>query len=141
MLGPVSSVLYLEDIATGSARGATSLGEDDGFGAGAAVAGGDVDGDGWGDLLVSSPDADSGSHTASGAVYLHHASHLGLGGPYDLSTADARFSGADDNEGIGTLACGDLDGDGHWEVIVGGPNHTGLNIEAGAVYIVWGQGI
>ncbi|MEN0063348.1 MAG: hypothetical protein AAGA48_14440 [Myxococcota bacterium] len=72
---------------------------------------GDVNGDGFDDLLLGAPGGNVGSNNLTGRVYLFHGPIQGI---RDASTADASFPG-DVNEnffGQKNSGLGDLDGDG-----------------------------
>jgi hypothetical protein len=109
---------------------------------GLALTAGDVDGDGQDDLVIGAHLHD-GVATDSGAVYIFH-------GPLTdstilASTADVRIDGEPiAGERFGnTVACGDLDGSGVADVIVGASRHdvptpTGALIDAGCVYVFEG---
>ncbi|MDP2314089.1 MAG: MopE-related protein [Pseudomonadota bacterium] len=92
----------------------------------------DLDGDGAADLLVSGDQNDSGG-TDAGAAYVVFGP---VTGAIDLSTADARLLGeaADDRAGIGLDAPGDMDGDGHGDILVGASRAR----SSGAAYLVLG---
>jgi hypothetical protein len=133
LLGPVSGDI---DLATADAR---LLGEAEYDGAGGGVAGaGDVDGDGFADLLIGAREHDSGGSNA-GAVYLV----LGpVTGDLSLASADACFLGGNAGDMIGggeTIAgVGDIDGDGLADVIIGSSNHDTPEYSAGAAYLFYG---
>jgi len=97
------------------------------------AAGGDVDGDGIGDLVSPSIYADFGGGE-SGAVHLMRGP---LEGSLDLEDADATFVGEAPNDwaGIG-VAMGDVDGDGRADVIVGARGEEATY--PGAVYVLTG---
>ena len=108
------------------------IGESIGDEAGDAVAGaGDVNGDGYDDMLVgvSKNDADTG------------AAYVILGSPSptngSLSTA-VKYSGeaANDQAGTSVAGVGDVNGDGYDDVFVGVPKH---NNTTGAAYLVLGS--
>jgi hypothetical protein len=71
-------------------------------------AAGDVDGDGFGDVVVGAPDADLAR------VYYGSTSGLGARAPTELVGAVSSF-------GRDVAAAGDVDGDGYGDVIVGAP--------------------
>jgi len=88
------------------------------------AAGGDVNGDGWNDLLVGAPYADG----ARGRVALH------LGGPSGVSVEPAweAFGTRPDGYLGGALATADVDGDGTPDVLVGPVGLEGLEVNASA---------
>ena len=107
------------------------LGEAPGDGAGQGVASaGDIDGDGYDDLLIGAPSADNG-HGGSGAAYLL----LGpISGTSSLATRDATFVSdtTDSSVGFVVASAGDFDGDGTLDIALGDPL---LDSSAGGVYV------
>ena len=101
---------------------------------------GDVDGDGYDDIIVGAfADDDNGS--ASGSVYLY----LGSSGGID-STSETKLTASDgakyDYFGYSVSGAGDLDGDGYDDVIVGAygdDGYSGSSSEAGSVYVYQGS--
>ncbi len=95
----------------------------------------DLDGDGLGDLAVGAY-ADDTRVRDGGAVYLY----LGpFSGRITTAAADATLYGASSGEGAGlTLAAGDIDADGHSDVVVGALTNDRAGTNAGAVYVAHG---
>lgn len=131
---------------------------------GANVAGvGDVDADGFDDILIAAPGAmNADSETNAGAVYLIYGSE-NLSGEYDLAdigTVDllgVKFLGRAENDSLGggskpfssggtaysrgVARLGDIDGDGRDDYAISAmladPNNRQ---DAGEVYILYGRG-
>jgi hypothetical protein len=128
VLGPVTGTL---DLALAHAK---LLGQE-GDGATESVSGArDVDGDGHEDLLVGAPYNDDVALNA-GVAYLV----LGpVTGTLDLALADATLLGEEmyDRAGASVSDAGDVDGDGHDDLLIGAPQDTVL--APGAAYLVLG---
>lgn len=102
---------------------------------GDAVAGGDVDGDGYADAIVGASH-DSTLATFGGAVMVFTGPVLG---PLDPTMAAATLHGAGDYAEIGSrVETGDTNGDGREDLVVGARLDSGTTIEEGAVYVVLG---
>ncbi|MCL4871904.1 MAG: integrin alpha [Anaerolineae bacterium] len=105
--------------------------------AGYGVAGvGDVNGDGFGDLLVGAPFNDLAGNNA-GAVYVV------LGGATLASSNLGTFpifigEVAGDEAGRTVAPAGDVNGDGFQDMLVGVMNHDAPVSNAGAVYLILG---
>ena len=106
-----------------------------------SVAGaGDVDADGLADLLVGAPQ-DAGGGFAAGAAYLiYGAGVAGLAGEYAIDELALRFSTTryDDRLGHALAGVGDVDGDGHDDLLLGAPQADGFAPSSGVAYLVLG---
>jgi len=109
--------------------------------AGATVAGpGDVDGDGYDDLLIGAPDADDGDFSA-GSTYVILGGDTGWLPSTSLAQCDGFFVG----EGSGDLAGealaggGDFDADGLADFVIGAPESDEAASNAGQAYLVLGR--
>ena len=125
LYGPIYGTIDL------SAADTTFVGEDATDYAGFGLAGGDVDGDGYSDLLISGH-----LHGTGGSGYLFYGPVFGT---LDLSHADAEFLGeaADDRAAISASA-GDMNGDGFDDLLLGSYNQDEGDVNAGAAYVIYG---
>jgi hypothetical protein len=99
---------------------------------------GDVNGDGYDDILVGAPEYDGAGSNVGIAYYL-------TGGPglsdLDLGSADASWYGeaSDDAAGTRVRSVGDLDADGYDDIAISATGNDDGGTEAGATYIVLGD--
>ena len=113
--------------------------------AGVAVStAGDINGDGFDDLIVGAPNnANGGVRTGAAYVLFGHAG--GFGDLIDLTDLNPgigfKIAGeqADDYAGLGVSAAGDINGDGFDDIIVGAYNNDGGGTNAGAAYVIFGR--
>jgi len=117
------------------------LGEANGDEAGYAVAAaGDVDGDGYGDVLISA--ARNGQLQAdAGKAYVLLGGPGAWGWDTPLQDSDASYLGenAGDEAGYSLDGIGDFDGDGFADVAVGARNNSDNAPAAGKVYVILGR--
>lgn len=107
---------------------------------GAGVAGaGDVDADGFDDLLIGADYYTYGDLEDPGAVYLV----LGSNRASSAAIADIgfRYIGGDDDEvGEAIAGAGDVNGDGHADFVVGSPQaNTDAGNDSGEAYLFFGS--
>ncbi|MBT3220461.1 MAG: hypothetical protein HN348_15350, partial [Proteobacteria bacterium] len=96
---------------------------------------GDIDGDGYGDVIITGYEWDNGD---SGHVYVYR----GVPSPDFLSespqwTIDAAQTGSD--FGGSVAAAGDVNGDGFADIIVGASNFTNDEVAEGKAYVYFGS--
>ncbi len=107
---------------------------------GRAVArGGDINKDGYADILVSALYYDNGQ-TDEGVVFAWYGSAAGLGASGTPANADWRAEGNQDNANLSRCArAGDVNGDGYGDVIVGAPLYDNGQTDEGKVWIYLGS--
>ena len=109
---------------------------------GAAVGdAGDVNGDGFGDLIVGAPDLYDGGLVSEGHVFVWHGGFDGLGASGTPANADwsaeANIQDARFGQAVGTT--GDVNGDGCSDIIVGVPGYDNAETNEGAVFVWHGS--
>ncbi len=131
VLGPVTGPGDLADAAV------TLTGVNSSDDAGTSVAGaGDTNNDGYMDFLVGVPDSDVGaSNSGAGFLILGPVTSSG-----DLTIADAVVTGENSSDDLGTLVdgVGDIDADGHDDILLSSPGHDAGGSSAGAAYLFFG---
>ncbi len=96
---------------------------------------GDINGDGYGDLIVGAPGYSNGE-SAEGRAYVFFGSSLGLpsspGWTYESNVASAEL-------GFSVASAGDVNGDGFGDVIIGAYGYTSGESYEGAAYGFYGS--
>ncbi len=112
--------------------------------AGTAVGVADLNGDGYGDVIVGAPGASPGGLVGAGSTYVMMGQASGWTPTLALSSVDGTTgyilngSTAGDSSGS-SLAIGDLDNDYITDIIIGAPNADYTFTNSGAVYLYYGQ--
>lgn len=100
---------------------------------------GDVNGDGYSDILVGADGYDNGNSN-EGAVFLYYGSASGLGPNGTPANADWTAEGGQDNAFMATPVCaGDVNGDGYSDVLVGADSYDNDQIDEGRVWGYYGS--
>ncbi|MCX7045426.1 MAG: integrin alpha [Candidatus Sumerlaeota bacterium] len=108
------------------------VGEVFGFSCAAA---GDINKDGYGDVIISSPYYDT-SYANEGKIYVY------CGSPTGLATSPAWTVQGDQSNahfGFSVSGAGDVNGDGYPDIIVGAPDYDNGQLDAGRAYVFYGS--
>ena len=95
---------------------------------------GDVNGDGFADVIVGAPDYDD-HHVDEGRAFVYHGGAAGLSAAADW-TADGDQENAHFGHAVGTA--GDVDGNGFADVIVGAPDYDDDQVDEGRAFVYHG---
>ena len=101
---------------------------------------GDVNGDGYSDVIVGAPLYDNGQKD-EGKVFVYYGSSSGLGPNGTPANADwtAESNQIGANMGGSVASAGDLNGDGYGDIVVGCPQYDDPEIDEGAVFVYYGS--
>ncbi len=112
-----------------------------------AAAAGDVNGDGFGDLVIGAWGGDPNGDSYAGESYVVFGKASGFASAIDLGSLNGstgfRLDGidADDRSGRSVASAGDVNGDGFGDIVIGarGGDPNG-DSSAGESYVVFGKG-
>ena len=104
------------------------------FGGSVSTAG-DVNGDGYSDVIIGAINYDNG-HSNEGGAFVYYGSGSGLSGVPDWSGESNQTSA---NYGSGVSTAGDVNGDGYSDVIIGAGNYDNGQTNEGRVYCYLGS--
>ena len=126
--------IVIDPLATAAAWTATVDKEGAYFGTSVAGAG-DVNGDGYDDVIVGAPDFDNGLG-GEGAVFVFYGSTSGLSAKPDWKVESNQANAA---FGTSVATAGDVDNDGYDDVIVGTPGYSNGETNEGAALVYYGS--
>ncbi|WP_301750354.1 tandem-95 repeat protein [uncultured Erythrobacter sp.] len=107
--------------------------------------GGDINGDGFDDLIIGAYGADPDGKSFAGTSYVVFGKAGGFGTSFDLASLDGSngfaLPGIDafDNSGFSVASAGDLNGDGLADLIIGAPGGDPSGSASGESYVVFGR--
>ncbi len=122
--------------------GASFVGEAEGDRSGQRVAGaGDVNNDGYSDMLMSAARSDQVDIDAGKAYLVLGRPEADWGMRYPLALADASFLGeaANDEAGRRVGGIGDANNDGYDDFVIGAPHSSQSGTLAGLAYLIYGR--
>jgi len=120
---------------------ASFIGENEGDWSGFSVSGvGDVNGDGFSDILIGAYPNDESYNTA-GQTYLIFGKNNGWSMDSSLSTSDASFLGENigDSSGASISGAGDVNSDGYDDILIGAYRSSEGGDYAGQTYLIFGK--
>ncbi len=96
---------------------------------------GDVNGDGWGDIIIGAPSEANGENK-EGRAHVYYGSATGIAATPDW-TAEGNSSNA--SFGAAVASAGDVNNDGYDDVLVGAYRFSGTAAKAGKVFLYYGS--
>ena len=103
---------------------------------------GDINDDGFADVIVGAPFADPSTRTDGGRSYVIYGSAAGSNLDLRSSGSSVRIVGAaaGDHSGVSVASAGDVNGDGRTDLVVGAPDaDPSSRTDAGSSYVIYGS--
>ncbi|MEO7307341.1 MAG: FG-GAP-like repeat-containing protein [Ferruginibacter sp.] len=100
------------------------------------TAAGDVNGDGYSDVIIGAPNYDDGANTNEGRAFVYHGSASGISTTASTTTESNQ---ANTIFGIFLSSAGDVNGDGYSDIIVGAPWYDNGETDEGRAFIFHGS--
>lgn len=101
----------------------------------ASASAGDVNGDGYSDVIVGARNYDLGAGQ-EGAVFIYHGSGSGI---VSLAAGSMHVSQVGAGFGLSVSSAGDINGDGYSDVIVGADHYTNVQNNEGGAFVYLGN--
>ncbi|MEH2369399.1 beta strand repeat-containing protein [Nostoc sp.] len=146
-----SYVVFGSNSGFGASLNLSSLNGSNGFvlngiGGSSVSSAGDINGDGFDDLIIGANSADPNGQNSAGSSYVVFGSNSGFGASLNLSSLNGSngfvLNGidADDRSGSSVSSAGDINGDGFDDLVIGAryADPNGQN-SAGSSYVVFGS--
>jgi len=140
-----SGLIQLSTLQTRPQDGFFIFGDANGDSAGHSIASaGDVNGDGFEDIVIGAPYADVAGNAGEAYVIFGKASGFGTIDLTGLASRPAegfiiRGDNAYDNAGYSVSSAGDVNGDGFDDLLIGAPGNEDGGQYAGGAYVVFGK--
>ncbi len=109
---------------------------------GTGLATGDINGDGFADLIAGAPDRNAGAGAQQGAVYVFHSGGASGISATTAASADRIIAGTAAGDRFGwSLATGDINGDGFADLVAGAiGRNAGAGVNQGVVFVFHSTG-
>jgi hypothetical protein len=98
---------------------------------------GDVNGDGYADLIIGAPGMTGAGESDEGVARVYLGSSTGLGGSYAWTGEGNQTSSW---YGISAAGAGDVNGDGYADLVVGAKNYDDTYVHEGRAFVYYGNG-